>query len=1483
MEQNLQTVIELVNNNIHLSKEEKTAFIAALKQVDKKITITEFKLERTEKVKHTTSTLLEETIQELEQKRKAVELQNRELEIEGSLERVRAVAMGMMKAEDLLSICEVLYRELQALGFDELRNTMIDIHYDAKACLLNYDYSEASGKTITKVGYNSNPFVNNLVKQIAASNEAFAEMSYSGEALNEWRAFRKSNGENDDPRLDNTEALYYHFYSIGVGDIGISTFKKITEEQLLILKRFRNVFDLAYKRYVDITNAEAQAREGQVQLALERARTQSMIMQHSRELDDTLRVFHGQILLLGIKSAFSFLWLPNEENERHVFWAAWAESNAEAFNSKAINYPLDKNEPATAQCLIDWKGSEPVVSYHVPPSGVESYFAAWRELIDGVEQLKPVYFDKGLYYVEAFMKYGCFGVISGSDLAEDEKKILNRFAVEFERAYTRFLDLQKAETQAREAQIELSLERVRAKTMAMHNSADVGETAAAMVDELKKLGVETMRCGIGIMHEPGAMEVWTVKTSGDGKTDMIIGWLDMHLHPLLDGAFESWRNKNGYYFYDLRGEDLLNYYNALNNYPGYPIKYEVDSLPDQIYDNEFHFAEGTLFAFSLQQLTGEQKKIFKRFAGVFGQTYRRYLDLKNAEAQAREAKIEAALERVRSRSLAMHRSGELKEVMAVMFQRLTELDVLLGTVAIQLFDPVTKDCSFWIGNDKQDPEMINLPYDENILSEENYMKDYWRARKSGKSFFNKVYSLEQKNKFFQYVFANNDEFTIPAPVRDFIIKAPSHVNTLIIENNSALFADNYDNQFYAEDQINVLKRTAKVFDQAYVRFLDLQKAEAQAREAQIEAALERVRGMAMSMMAPGDLMHICEAVFAQLTALGFSNMRAAQIYIRNDEQEEFINYDYSDDTGADVVNVKYNSHANTKRIYDVISTAGDALVDNMIHKKELEEWRNYLYNTLKQPYEEKLGNATELHYYLYSFGKGAFGICNFASLNSEDLGILKRFRNVFSFSYKRYNDISLAEAQAREARVEAALERVRSRTLAMQTSGELAQTAAVLFKQLIGLGIAPNRLYIGVIHDNSGKIEFWITDEDGSKVSTMFTGDAYQNPSIKKMFDGWAQQQRSIMIDMQGKELAEYFHYLGEELHVPFKDGLSQKRRWQYIAYFSKGFIGMASPDEQPKETVDLLERFALVFNLTFTRFNDLKVAEAHALQAAQDLLQIKAARKNAEDALSELQATQKQLIQSEKMASLGELTAGIAHEIQNPLNFVNNFSEVSNELIDEMNEELGKGEIEEAKAIAADIKQNLEKINHHGKRADAIVKGMLQHSRRSTNQKELTDINALADEYLRLSYHGLRAKDKSFNAVLNTDYDESIGKINIIPQDVGRVLINLFNNAFYAVTERAKIAGEGYKPTVTLTTQRLNNPSGQENITITVADNGNGIPQEIIDKIFQPFFTTKPTGQGTGLGLSLSYDIIKAHGGEIKVETKEGEGTGFTIQLPAK
>ena len=394
---------------------------------------------------------------------------------------------------------------------------------------------------------------------------------------------------------------------------------------------------------------------------------------------------------------------------------------------------------------------------------------------------------------------------------------------------------------------------------------------------------------------------------------------------------------------------------------------------------------------------------------------------------------------------------------------------------------------------------------------------------------------------------------------------------------------------------------------------------------------------------------------------------------------------------------------------------------------------------------------------------------------------------------------------------------------------------------------------IGIYNDEFKRIDFPATFENGVALP------AYSNSIYdENRFAGlsFLSGKEIVMGDLQ----AEYSKFL-QELPVP-KQG-SQPVSLIYLPLKVKEkILGVI--------TVQSFSRNAFTdYHLYMLR--NIAIYAAIALENAESFKKLNLTVDN-------LKKTQAQLIQSEKMASLGELTAGIAHEIQNPLNFVNNFSEVNTELIDELQTQLGTGKTNEATATATNIKDNEEKIVFHGKRADAIVKSMLMHSRSSTGKSEPTDLNVLADEYLRLAYHGLRAKDKTFNAKFESDFDPSVGKINVVPQEMGRVILNLINNAFYAVSEKKKQDVDGYEPTVTVSTKKLN-----DKIEIKVSDNGNGIPQKVLDKIFQPFFTTKPTGQGTGLGLSLSYDIVKTHGGELKVITNEGEGSEFIISLPEK
>ena len=462
------------------------------------------------------------------------------------------------------------------------------------------------------------------------------------------------------------------------------------------------------------------------------------------------------------------------------------------------------------------------------------------------------------------------------------------------------------------------------------------------------------------------------------------------------------------------------------------------------------------------------------------------------------------------------------------------------------------------------------------------------------------------------------------------------------------------------------------------------------------------------------------------------------------------------------------------------------------------------------------------------------------------------------------NFITLARLQLKKGNVQLALNYFRQSLLAGYSSGQYIFT----FK---------SNLEIAEIYKKTGQRDSCIyyaqkalADAQESSVSnsiadvSLFLSTMYEKSNLALAF----QYQKMALVAIQKKNS---FGNLNAMQNLAAFD--EEERQYELAN-------AQAAYQNRVKQYALLAGLVVFLLIASFLYRNNKQKQHANALLRLQKE-EISAQKVVVEKTLSELKSTQSQLIQSEKMASLGELTAGIAHEIQNPLNFVNNFSDVNQELLVEMKDELAKGNLEDVKQIADDVIANEQKINHHGKRADAIVKGMLQHSRSGSGQKEPTDINALAEEYLRLAFHGFQAKEESFTATMKTDFDESIGKINIVPQDIGRVILNLISNAFYAVDEKKKQQPEGYEPTVTVATKKISNPLGGNTVSVCVADNGNGIPQKIIDKIFQPFFTTKPTGQGTGLGLSLSYDIVKAHGGELKVETKEGEGTEFVIQLP--
>jgi len=1277
MNQNLQKISNFLQQTEQLSAEERASLAKALKDTESEMAITAFKLDRTEKVKRTTAILLEETIEELEHKRKAVEAQNRELEIETSLERVRTVAMGMRKPGDLLSICEILFAELHNMGFGELRNAMINIHNDEKGSFLNYDFSESAGATVTTILYNSHPATENLVKQVRSAIDAFAEFVINGDELDQWREYRKSMGEMDDPKLHNIGQLSYYFFSIGTGAIGISTYEPISEGKRKVLKRFRNVFELAYRRYIDVTQAEAQAREAQIQLALERVRARTMAMQRSDEMAETAAILFEQFIALGEKPERMAIEIVNEAEHVFEIWAT--EHGGKQFNS-----------------LIKTSLDEPIV--------MQKMYRAWKE------QNKSITID-----------------LQGNELE----------------AYFQFL---------------------------------------------KKMKLPVDRIIFG--------------------------------------------------------------------------KRRVQNVAT--------FSRGILTIITPEPRPRETIDILERFAAVFDGTYTRFLDLQKAEAQVREAQIEAALERVRSRSMGIHKSEELIEVVRLLDKEINRLGVEVnGSQIVTDFANPEAGVNDWFALEGQNYlEKFHIPYLEHPLT-----KKIYNSLHDGVGFYTENYSKVEKNKYFRLLFKYSDFRKEPKERQEFLYHSPGMTRATVLFKNSLLIFQRFNLKEFTKEEEGILKRFGKVFEQTYTRFLDLQKAEAQAREAQIEASLERVRSKTMAMHNSQDVGDTVSTMLDELVKLGvktnrcgiliYSDTMTAEVWTAKSipEGKATLTMGQLDLAVHPLLSGLYQAWKNKEPLFTYTMVGEDLIA----YYKAINETKYY-----PTSFELNTLPSKEIHSDFY-FAEGSIFAFTAEPIPSVNTIIFKRFAGVFGQTYRRYLDLQKSEANAIEAIRRSSLDRVRAETASMRTTDDLERITPLIWNELTTLGVSFIRCGVFIMDQQQEQIHTFLSTPDGRAIAAFHLPYDTAQTTFQNLIEYWQKRQmykehwdeaafinwtRNLVKSGAIAPTEKYItgdHPTNLDLHfIPFLQGML--------------YVGNDKPLND--DELHLVQNLADAFSTAYARYEDFNKLESAKVQI--------------EKTLFDLKQTQAQLVQSEKMASLGELTAGIAHEIQNPLNFVNNFSDINAELLEELKEEIENGNLDEVKAIANSIGENEKKINHHGKRADAIVKGMLQHSQSSGGVKESTDINALADEYLRLAYHGLRAKDKSFNTTMKTDFDKTIGTIHIIPQDIGRVMLNLITNAFYAVNVETQNSAETqhatslpFYPMVTVSTKNRG-----DRVEISVHDNGPGIPAHILDKIFQPFFTTKPTGQGTGLGLSMSYDIVKAHGGELKVETKEGEGSEFIISL---
>lgn len=794
----------------------------------------------------------------VEEKTADLNLKNRELEIEASLERVRAVAMGMHKSEDLLSICEVSYKEFIKLGFSDLRAVLIHILDDEKTTITDYDYCELYGGEITNLSLDAHPEVKKYFEQIKKSDDAFAEAVFSGKELDSWKKVRIETGQKNDPRIIDAVALYYYGYSIGVGDFAISTFKPTDERQTNILKRFRNVFDLAYRRYVDIELAEAQTREAQIEVALERVRARTMAMQKGNELADAATLLFQQVKQLGIETYSSGFNIWDEKNRQLV---SWMSNPSGVLNPPFIMPMTEYNQHA--RFYKSWKNKAQFTEDDITGERLVKHYQYLRSfpLLDEVfakSERKGIKTPDRQVHNAVFFSNGYLLFIT-LDPSPQHHEIFKRFGHVFQQTYTRFLDLQKAEAQAREAQIEASLERVRSLAVGMQKSDEVGNVSDALFAELQNLNVNVFGCTITVIDEAlDKMELWRARRTAivnafektSFKHSMHI--LEEKMREWYSVFIKAWKSREKYLVTEHSLEErnaLINAIAEQYNYNKEQIAKFQNSIPEEIVSHFLFFKIGYLALLTGKRLSNEELLIARRFIEVFDFTYTRFYDLKKAEAQAREAQIEAALERVRVRTMTMQNQNELAETASLLYSELVKMGLPHVTCAFEIINTANKTISSYVT--KLDgtvlPESFIFSISEDFVRIEQY--NSWKS----------------KAPLLEIALEGNDRTLHIEHITKYVPENIKNIISNSMPNPMYIFTANFSHGFIrlvtkiklSEEQERIILRAAKVFEQTYIRFLDLQKSEEQRKIIQAEndrksKELEEARMLQLAML-PKDV------------------------------------------------------------------------------------------------------------------------------------------------------------------------------------------------------------------------------------------------------------------------------------------------------------------------------------------------------------------------------------------------------------------------------------------------------------------------------------------------------------------------------------------------------------------------------------------------------------------------------------------------------
>ncbi|MBX2954634.1 MAG: nuclear transport factor 2 family protein [Cyclobacteriaceae bacterium] len=1146
-------------------------------------------------------------------KRRTIELEekNRELEIEAALERIRARALAMHSSAELTDVAKVLREQMGSLGQPELETSAVHLYNEEAENIYSWRAFRLSSDSKSKITYgffkipkNSCAIAREFLQKFKSRASDYT-IEVSGTKQSEWYKIlfklAPEVGHAMEKSGTTKEKRYYHLSKFTGGALLMVSSKEPSTDAIELQKRSAQVFDLAYRRFKDLQKVEVQAKEAQIEAALERVRSRSMAMHKSEELHDVAHLLYEQFKSLGETTIQFTIGIANEaEKLFDTSVTEWSGSGKAVF----MKYKMPFSEPSLVNELFRaWQKNKPSVVIEL--KGVRlNKWVAYRNKLSGIK----VKADKPRIITAAFFSKGFIAFSKHEQSNAATVQLLERFTGVFNQTYTRFLDLQKAEVQAKEAQIEAALERVRSQTMAMHNSEDMGKCILKMFNELTGLGIhEGTRFGIGILnHENENNQLWTARKQGD-EINMHIGSLDMNLHPLLKSARKAWKEQLPLHTYILKGEDLLSYYRMLNDAPDYKILVPIEKLPEKEFHYGFVFEHGFFYAFTPREFQPDLIHIAQRFAKVFEQTYRRYLDLVKAETQAREAQIEAALERVRSRSLAMYKSDELREVLQLIFEQLWQLNFNIDSAQFGLNYKESDDLNVWTAVPGQPyPTLQHIPYFSNPV-----MDSAKQAKEMGLTFFSHIATREEKNKFFNHFFSHIK--TVPQDRQKYILDRPGFARSVVFLDTVFLGIQNYSGTPYTDTENAVLRRFGKVFEQSYTRFLDLQKAEVQAREAQIEAALERVRSASLAMHHSEDLEKVVSVLSQRLVDLGFA-FDGTLIFIFDKSKSNITLW---------IATVQLPAPLKVNLPYEADMMENPVLVDlwNAIVRKEnninrtytgkvKDDYFRYVARYNRETISEELQQLhLKLSAWSMSYVAKENAVLAIDSWSGHVVGeneflILNRFAVVFEQAYTRFLDLQKAEVQAREAQIEAALERVRSRSMAMHNSADLSTVVFDMFTELVNLDAQLDRCLILIVNPHTLGITWYLTGKEGLLSDNGFLVQDNDHPSHKAYLEGWRTRRKKWKYLLAGEEKKNWdtfgFSQTGLAQLPEFikADMANVEAIHLTISSDSFGCLIASSLSPLADEHAAIVERFTLVFNQTYTRFLDLQKAEAQAREA---------------------------------------------------------------------------------------------------------------------------------------------------------------------------------------------------------------------------------------------------------------------------------------------